>query len=242
MNAASRHFKNPLFLDIETVSSAPRYEDLDQRMQALWMRKATSLGAQTTEEQITLFKERAGIYAEFGKVIVICIGYIAREADKEVLYIKSLQGDDEKKLLLEFKALLQQFSNQPSLQLCAHNGKEFDFPYLCRRMTIHGIKLPEALNLRGKKPWEVNHLDTMEMWKFGDRKSYTSLDLLGAILAVPSSKDAMQGSEVGTYYYEKNDLKSIVTYCKKDVVALAQVFRKMTFEPLLPPEVIKYVD
>lgn len=235
-------FKNPLFLDIETVSSHASYDDLDERLQTLWCRKASSLGAKTLEEQVSLFAEKAGIFAEFGKVVVIALGYVSEENGHETLSVKALYGHDEKALLLDFKRFLNQFSKNPGLQLCAHNGKEFDFPYLCRRMTVHGISLPEVLNLKGKKPWEVNHLDTMEMWKFGDRKSYTSLDLLGAIFNIPSSKDMMQGSEVSHYYYEKKDLESIMTYCRKDVVALAQVFRKMSFLPIFEAEAIRIVD
>ena len=238
----SRQFKNPLFLDIETVPCVARYEELNDRMKELWDRKASFLGAQTKEEQAASFEEKAGIFAEFGKIIVIAIGYIAEEQGRDILYIKSLQGHDEKALLLEFKQILTQFSSYPTLQLCAHNGKEFDFPYLCRRMTVHGIPLPQTLDLQGKKPWEVNHLDTSEMWKFGDRKNYTSLDLLGAIFNISSSKDLMKGSEVSEYYYKKNDLESITTYCKKDVVALAQIFRKMTFLPLLEDNAIQFVD
>lgn len=236
-----RTFTNPLFLDIETVPCARSYEALDERRQKLWLKKAASLRAQTLEEQTGLFAERAGIFAEFGKVVVIAIGYVAEDGGREILYVKGLCGDDEKGLLMDFKRIVTQFAARSDLQLCAHNGKEFDFPYLCRRMTAHGIPLPKVLDLQGKKPWEVGHLDTMEMWKFGDRKSYTSLDLLGATLGIASSKDAMHGSEVGTYYYERQDLESIVKYCTKDVVALVQVFRKMTFLPLLPEDAIKYV-
>lgn len=238
----NRRFKNPLFLDIETVPLVPNYEALDERRQALWLRKAAYLGAERVEEQQALFAEKGGIFAEFGKVIVIGIGYIAQEGGKEVLYVKALCGDDEQALLREFKDIVSGFAPKAPLQLCAHNGKEFDFPYLCRRMTVHGIRLPDALDLQGKKPWEVGHLDTMELWKFGDRKNYTSLDLLTATLGIPSSKDAMKGSEVSTYYYEKKDLESIVEYCKKDVIALAQVFRRMTFSALIAEGQVRYVD
>ena len=238
----NRQFKNPLFLDIETVSCVATYEELNERRKALWCKKAAFMGAQTPEEQARLFAEKAGIFAEFGKIVVIAIGYVAQEEESEVLYVKGLYGDDEKALLLDFKRILTQFAQHPSLQLCAHNGKEFDFPYLCRRMTVHGIPLPDVLDLQGKKPWEVHHLDTMEMWKFGDRKNYTSLDLLGALFEIPSSKDVMHGSEVGAYYYEKKDLMSIMRYCRQDVVALAQVFRKMTFLPPLPTKQVQYID
>ena len=236
-----RQFKNPLFLDIETVPSVPNYDALTPRHQELWLKKASFLGSQTKEEQIAAFSEKAGIFAEFGKVVVISIGYLAQENGREILYVKSFGGDDEKVLLSNFQKTINQFAQHPDLQLCAHNGKEFDFPYLCRRMTVHGITLPRPLDLQGKKPWEVPHLDTMEMWKFGDRKNYTALDLLATIFDIPSSKEAMQGSQVSAYYYEKNDLNAIMKYCSKDVVVLAQVFRKMNFLPLLKENDIQYV-
>ncbi len=233
-----RRFTNPLFLDIETVSCVGAYEELSDRMKALWNKKAASFGACSPEEQASLFFERAGIFAEFGKVVAIAIGYIAQEETGETMYVKGIYNEDEKKLLNDFKQIVQQFESDPTLQLCAHNGKEFDFPYLCRRMTVHGIALPRVLDLSGKKPWEVNHLDTMELWKFGDRKSYTSLDLLGAIFGVPSSKEVMHGSEVNEYYYKKGELAKIMTYCREDVVATIQVFRKMHCMPLVAKEAI----
>ena len=237
----NRRFRNPLFLDIETVPCVGSFDDLDDRMKGLWLRKAEVLGVKDEGAQRELFGERGGIFAEFGKVVVICVGYVGEVDGGEVLYVKGLCGDDEGVLLDEFKDVLGGFSGVGDVRLCAHNGKEFDFPYLCRRMTVHGIGLPGVLDIGGKKPWEVGHLDTVELWKFGDRKSYTSLDLLGATLGVPSSKDGMKGSEVGRYYYEKGDLDSVLRYCMKDVVALAQIFRRLNFLDLIPEDAIEFV-
>ena len=234
MTIMIRNFRNPFFIDIETVSSTPHYEDLSPQMQKLWTKKAKQFGAQTPEEVAESFAARGAIFAEFGKVVVIACGWVvAGDQAQPILQVKGLASHDEAKLLQAFKDLLTHFP-QSNLQLCGHNGKEFDFPYLSRRMTIHGILLPKALDMTGKKPWEVNHIDTMELWKFGDRKSYTSLDLLATLFGIPSSKDAMEGSEVGDYYYIKKDLKAIEQYCMDDVVATVQVYRKLRNLPLLP--------
>src|SRR5882757_3779140 len=220
-------FKNILFLDIETVACTERYESLDERMKVQWARKANFFRqreeGQTDED---LFHERAGIYAEFGKIIVVAIGkYVENENGTLCLKTKYFAHDDEKTLLLEFKAMLEKADGRT--KLCAHNGKEFDFPFLSRRMLVNEISLPSLLNLSGKKAWEVPHLDTMEMWKFGDYKHYTSLDLLLALFDIPSSKSLMDGSKVNQVYYSERDLKKIAEYCVNDVVAIAQLFLKM---------------
>lgn len=229
--------KNILFLDIETVSCAGSYAALDDNLQALWDKKAASLQPDSATPASDLFFEKAAIYAEFGKVIVIGLGFVTfDEAGQPTLRTKALQGHDEKALLLAFKELLAAGFSQESLRLCAHNGKEFDFPYLCRRMVVHGIPLPPALDIAGKKPWEVSHLDTMELWKFGDRKSFTSLHLLATLFGIPSSKELMQGHEVNHHYYQNNDLDKIAAYCVQDVVVTAQLFLKMNYWPLISPD------
>lgn len=229
-------FQNPLFIDIETVSSVAKFELLPPAMQSLWLRKAERF-ATTLEAQKAAFFERGGIFAEFGKIVVIALGYVATHADKAPsLHVMGLADDDEKALLQRFKTLLMRFPAHT--QLCGHNGKEFDFPYLARRMTVCGVPLPPVLDTAGKKPWEVNHVDTMELWKFGDRKNYTSLDLLAHLLDIPSSKDDMTGAEVNAYYYERKDLPSIKRYCMKDVVTTAQLYRKLKFLPLIAPDAI----
>lgn len=236
-------FENPIFIDIETVGCAPDFAGLSPRLQQAWRKKATFLGGETTEEQEALFAKKSGIFAEFGKVVVISMGYIRRNATSTPhLHVKGLADKDEKQLLIQFKDFLSQFPRSATLQLCGHNIKEFDVPYLCRRMVIHGIPLPSVLDIAGKKPWEVNHLDTMEMWKFGDYKKYTSLDLLTTLFDIPSSKTDMDGSEVHGYYYGTGDLEKITTYCCQDVIATAQVYRKLRCLPLLPEDAIKVIE
>ena len=190
-----------------------------------------------------MFFKKAAIYAEFGKIITIGVGIITfNEKDELMLKVKGLASHDEKSLLQEFKVLLETRFSQDKLQLCAHNGKEFDFPYLCRRMIVQEIPLPYSLNIAGKKPWEVAHLDTMEMWKFGDRKNFTSLNLLATLFGLESSKELMDGSEVNYYYYVKDDLNKITTYCMQDVIVTAQVFLKINFLASLRKENIILVE
>ena len=216
-----------LFVDIETVASTYEYASLNERMKTQWSRKANFFRREEGQTDEDLYHDRAGIYAEFGKIICVAVGkYTENETGELVLKTKAYYGDDEKALLNEFKTMLEKM-DPASLKLCAHNGKEFDFPYLCRRMLINSIPLPPSLNLSGKKSWEVPHLDTMEMWKFGDYKHFTSLDLLAAIFEVPSSKSDMDGSRVNHVYHIEKDVIKIKDYCLRDVVVLAQLFLKL---------------
>jgi 3'-5' exonuclease len=226
-------FRDILFVDIETVAATSDYDSLDERIKAQWARKAGYLrrDGQATEEQI--YHDRAGIYAEFGKIICIAVGkFCDTEAGELGLRTKVYAGHDEKALLLEFKAMVEKIDSS-TLRLCAHNGKEFDYPYLCRRMLINSIPLPAALNISGKRPYEVQHLDTMELWKFGDYKHFTSLDLLAAIFQIPTSKGDMDGSQVNNVYYQTGDLDKISQYCRGDVVVLAQLFLKLRGYPVI---------
>ncbi|HMQ00751.1 MAG TPA: 3'-5' exonuclease [Cyclobacteriaceae bacterium] len=222
-----------LFLDIETVACVPDYTALDERLKVQWARKATYLKKDEAQTDADLFNERAGIYAEFGKVIVIGLARLkAKEGSKDyVLNTKAIYGHDEKEVLLEFKRWLEKSGNQ--LRLCAHNGKEFDFPYLCRRMLVNDIALPYVLDISGKKPWEITHLDTMDMWKFGDYKHYTALDLLAAIFNIPSSKTDIDGSMVNKVYHHENNLEKIAQYCINDTVVLAQLYLRMKGHALI---------
>ncbi|MEQ9424388.1 MAG: 3'-5' exonuclease [Cyclobacteriaceae bacterium] len=234
--------RNLLFLDIETVAAFKSYNELPERMQPLWDKKAGFLRNEDQLPSPELYWDRAAIYAEFGKVIVISIGvFNYKEGEAPTLRVKSLKSDNEKELLLEFRTLLQTKFDQDNLSLVAHNGKEFDFPYLCRRMLVNGLKLPEILDTSAKKPWEVSHIDTMEMWKFGDRKSFTSLDLLTAIFDIPSSKSDIDGSMVTDVYYNKNGLGRIAEYCANDVIATAQLYLKMNCLDIIPPDRIAVV-
>lgn len=226
---------NILFLDIETVAGTRTYHDLTDRMRHLWNKKAAFLNNPEELSSNELY-ERAGIYAEFGKIVTIGVGYFKKEGDTFQLRVKDISSHNEAEVLTQFKKLVEESFNQKQLRLCAHNGKEFDFPYIARRMLVNGVKLPSCLNLAGKKPWEVLHIDTMDYWKFGDYKNFTSLDLLAAILDVPTSKDDIDGSQVNEVYYEDNDLERIGHYCKKDVSVMAQVFLKLIQEEPLAPE------
>ena len=233
--------ENVLFLDIETVPAFPEYSQLSERMQKLWNKKSDRLSAyNTTPEEVVSPEKlygRAGIYAEFGRIICISVGAFL----KGELRIKSFSGHDEKVLLTEFAELLNKRYNRPQHLLCAHNGKEFDFPYMARRMLVLGIPIPQILDLSGKKPWEVSHLDTMELWKFGDYKNFTSLDLLAAIFDIPTPKDDIDGSQVAEVYYKQNDLPRIVHYCTKDVLTVAQIFRKYRGEALIEEDAVVIV-
>lgn len=231
----SPDLKDILFLDIETVACVPNYEQLNDRLKTQWARKAGFFKKEQNQTDEDLFHERAGIYAEFGKIIVIAFGkYIENEKGEMGLRLKALASDNEAKLLNDFKSILEKLD--PTTKLCAHNGKEFDFPYLSRRMLVNGIKLPSLLNLAGKKSWEVPHLDTMEMWKFGDYKHYTSLDLLAAIFNIPTSKGLMDGSMVNNVYYNDKDLSKISEYCIGDVIAIAQLYLKMKGMEIIPSQ------
>ena len=224
-----------LFLDIETVPEKSSFEELSPVKQELYGQKTKY----QRKEEFTAqeFYERAGIWAEFGKIVCISVGFFN---DDSSFRLKSFFGDNEVKILEDFKNLLNRYYNQKHHVLCAHNGKEFDFPYIARRMIINKVALPEKLNLFGKKPWEVPHLDTLEMWKFGDYKHYTSLNLLTNILGISSPKEDIDGSMVGQVYYKDKDLKRIAKYCENDTLAVAQVYLRFSnLELLTDKQIIK---
>ncbi|APG60855.1 3'-5' exonuclease [Christiangramia salexigens] len=224
------NLENILFLDIETVPEFRSYAELSEEKKLLWDEKSKYQRKEDYSPEE--FYNRAGIWSEFGKIVCISVGYFSFRNSERSFRLTSFKGD-EKKLLSDFTALLDDYFSQPEHLLCAHNGKEFDFPYIARRMLINNMKLPSKLNLFGKKPWEVPHLDTLELWKFGDYKHYTSLKLLTNVLGIPSPKDDIDGSMVREVYYEKGEADRIVTYCEKDVLAIAQVILRLRQEDLL---------
>lgn len=217
-------------LDIETVPGASSFSDLNEDWQELWSKKAGAVN--NPELNPSELYERASIYAEFGKIVCIGLGIFRMNdnGDPE-LRVKAISGHDEKELLLEFSNLLNKSFHHPESTLVAHNGKEFDFPYICRRLLINGLELPSVLDIAGKKPWEIKHLDTMELWKFGDYKNYTSLNLLARCFGIPSPKEDIDGSMVGHTYWQLNDLERINKYCKKDVVTTARILLKYMLKP-----------
>jgi len=225
--------KQLLFIDIETVSCCPDYKHLSAKQQKLWVDKINRYKNSDKNEAV-LYQERAAILAEFGKIVCIAVGFVSGKKGDYKLRVKAFYSKDEKELLLEFVALLKKsFNNIHQFYFCGHNIKEFDIPYICRRLLINGIALPDALNLSGLKPWEVNHIDTLNLWKFGDRKHYTTLNLLASILNVPTPKDDIEGKDVGRVYWKEDNLERIVKYCKKDVATVAQLMMRFKGLPLV---------
>ena len=231
-----QQIENILFVDIETVSATQTFSELPERLQGLWEKKAALLNKREAEpkDPDEMYTDRAAIFAEFGKVVCISVGYLKFVDDRPTFKAKSFFGSDERQILTDFREMLDQFMNRPGRNLCAHNGKEFDFPYLGRRYLIQGIPLPTSIaDIQMKKPWEIRLLDTMTLWKFGDFKNFTSLDLLCAGLGVPSPKDDINGSEVGRVFWEEQDPRRIALYCEKDVLATAQVLLRFSRLPLV---------
>jgi predicted PolB exonuclease-like 3'-5' exonuclease len=229
---------NILFLDIETVPETEHFSDLDSDFQELFAQKTQYQRKEDVSAEE--FYERAGIWAEFGKIICISVGYFTQKNGERQFRVTTFQGDEER-VLLDFSNLINNHFNLPQHVMCGHNVKEFDFPFIARRMLIHGIKIPDKLNLMGKKPWEVPHLDTLELWKFGDYKHFTSLKLLTKVLGVPSPKDDIDGSEVAKVFYKDKDIDRIATYCEKDVIAVAQIILKLRLQKLLTSDEILQV-
>ncbi len=243
---ASFPLNNILFLDIETVPQYPSYHELPEEWKTLWGLKAQYLIRNKEDETVETIYPKAGIYAEFGKIICISCGVIQGSESGKKMILKSFAGADEKTILYDFSEMLRKWSADEPKYLCAHNGKEFDFPYLCRRLIINELSIPQVLNITGKKPWEVNHLDTLDLWKFGDYKNYTSLNLLAHALGIPTPKDDIDGSIVWDVYWSaRNDsekvrnLERIVTYCQKDVITVARLYLRMNGEPSLNDENIE---
>ncbi|GJM28741.1 MAG: 3'-5' exonuclease [Cyclobacteriaceae bacterium] len=228
---------NILFVDIETVTGSRNYQQLDDRLKQHWDRKAGFLNNPLELSTSELYVERAGIFAEFGQIVTIAVGYLAKSTDNIWgLRVKALADSDESKVLSDFKHLLETKFEVSTLQLCAHNGREFDFPYICRRMLIQGIPVPKILDVGNMKPWEIPIIDTMNLWKFGDRKNFTSLDLLAALFNIETSKGDINGSDVTRVYHEEDGLDRIAEYCKRDIVVTVQLFLKLKSLPTIEPE------
>lgn len=237
----SNFYNNILVIDIETVSAVSDFSELPQRFREHWEYKASHIKNDEEYSAEELYFKKAAIYAEFGKIICISAGFFHHlEGSDYQLRITSFASHDEKLLLSEFRELLLKF-NPKELKLVAHNGREFDFPYICRRMLVNEITLPDCLQLNDKKPWDIKHIDTMDMWKFGDRKSYTSLDLLATLFGISSSKQGIDGSMVNETYYNKNDLPKISEYCMADVAVTARLYLRMNLLPAIKEENIVYI-
>ena len=233
--------ENVLFLDIETVPAFSTYSELPDAFKLLWDKKALQIKREEDQTPENLYG-RAGIYAEFGRIVCISAGFVFFQKKSPCFRLKSFYNKSEKDLLLEFATLLNRFGGKKGAMLCAHNGKEFDFPYIARRMLVNGVRLPALLDVAGKKPWEVSFLDTMELWKFGDYKHYTSLNLLSILFGIPTPKDDIDGSMVADVYYKTGDIERIARYCEKDVITIAQLFRRYRNEDTILAENIERAD
>lgn len=232
--------KNVIVLDIETVPQFSTFDHLTENWKELWAHKMKNLIKDNVTAADTY--ERAGIYAEFGKIICISVGAFYKDNDDMKFRLKSFYGDDEKALLMEFSDMLNKNYYKDEHTVCGHNSKEFDFPYIARRCLINGIPIPSILDNAGKKPWEVKLLDTMEMWKFGDYKNYTALKLLAALFGIPSPKDDIDGSQVGNIYWQEKNLERIKIYCQKDVITVAQLLLKFKGMELMKEENLVYTN
>lgn len=225
-----------LFIDIETVPQKAEFGELPENFRKLWDKKSSYF---REENQLASdVYERAGIYAEFGRIICISAGVIIQKNGERYYRVKSFHNNDEKKLLSDFNEMLNKFTANPTKKVCAHNGLEFDYPYIARRTLINGLSLPKILDISGAKPWEIKDrlLDTLQLWKFGDYKNYTSLDLLCAVFNIPTPKDDIDGSQVAMIYYQEGDLDRIIRYCEKDTLALTNLMLRYKGEPIIPIE------
>jgi len=248
MRQLNRDLNNILFLDIETVPEFGSFEQLSARMQQQWVKKLNnSRKARSVSEKLTYddlasnYFEKAAIFAEFGKIVCISAGFLKCIGSTiSDFRIKSFYGNDECQILQNFsKVLRTHFYDLEKHSICGHNLKEFDIPYICRRLIINKLALPPIINIGGLKPWQTPHLiDTLDHWKFGDYKNYTSLDLLTSIMGIESPKDDLDGSLVAKAYYEDNDLRSIVKYCEKDVVSVAQLYLRFRNMDLINPQLV----
>lgn len=234
--------KDVLFVDVETVPLVKDFLDLPESLKPLWIKKAQRIAKDDTLTPEDLYFERAGIYSEFGKIVCISAGFFYGDDQNRRFRCKAFFDHDEKKLLQDFAALLHKQYSGTDKYLCGHNAREFDIPYIARRMLINRIPLPEILNVPGKKPWEVNYLDTMDLWKFGDYKNYTSLALLAAVFDIPTPKDDIDGSDVGKVYWHQSDLERIAVYCNKDVVTTARLFLKFSFAGDLSDDEVEIIE
>lgn len=230
--------ENLLVIDIETVSIQPNFKALSEEWQQLWQDKVSrTLPINTSAEEF--YPQRAGVMAEFSKVVCISLGYFKKEKGIYNFRVKSLSNRDESLLLVAFLDTLNQLQiAHKHWNFTGHNIKEFDVPFLCRRLLINSLQIPQCLDLQNKKPWETNLVDTFQFWRFGDYKNFTSLKLLAASLNVPSPKDDIDGSMVGAVYWEEDDLNRIARYCQKDIVTVANIVLRFKNLPLLLDEQI----
>lgn len=231
-----------LLLDIETVPCAASYAELDSGWQSLFCDKISKTVPEDFDPAQS-YRKKAGILAEFGKIICISTAFFYEDENRQLsLKMKSISGNDEVEILRNFTDLCNKmYLHNRHFQFGGHNIKEFDIPFICRRLLINRLPLPEYLQLHDKKPWEVKMFDTLNWWKFGDNKNYVSLHLLANVLDIPTSKSDIDGSMVQDVYYRDHDLPRIVAYCQRDVVVTANVILRFRDLPLLTEDRVMVV-
>jgi len=233
--------ENLILIDIETVPQSPQFDLLDQTWKQLWEEK-TQRSLPDFTSAAEFYPQRAGVMAEFAKIVCISMGYFHKQGNQLQLRIKSFYGDDEKSVLQNFITTVNQIDTKNSKWCFAgHNIKEFDIPFICRRLLINNLPLPAYLDFQNMKPWDTNIVDTFQYWRFGDYKNYTSLKLLAAALGVPSPKDDIDGSMVAEVYWKEKNIERIATYCQKDVLTTANIILRFKNLPLLKEEEVVMV-
>jgi predicted PolB exonuclease-like 3'-5' exonuclease len=235
-----------LFLDIETVPQTEFLNELSPNLQHLWLEKMATLKTRMPEKfsetlsDDEIFMKNAGVYSEFSKIICISVGCFYIKNNEQFFRVKSFAGTDEKKLLSDFSAMVKKFMITSNNLVCGHNIKEFDIPFICRRLLINDLKIPESINAAGKKPWETSFVDTLELWRFGDYKNYTALKLLTAVFDIPTPKDDIDGSQVAEVFYKEQNISRISTYCQKDVIATARLYQRFCSLPMIADEKLEF--
>jgi len=242
------NINNILFLDIETAPQAEFLSEIPENLQKLWLEKTETLKIKMPEKfpqnlsNDEIFFKNAGVYSEFSKIICISVGGFYKKDNEQFFRVKSFAGADEKQLLSDFSALAKKFLTTKEHFVCGHNIKEFDIPFICRRLLINGLEIPQSINAAGKKPWETSFIDTLELWRFGDYKNYTSLKLLTAVFDIPTPKDDIDGSQVAEVFYKEKNLNRIAQYCQKDVVATARLFQKFNSIKMVEDEFLEIIN
>lgn len=216
-------FYNVMIVDVETVPIVPTFDQLSEPLQRHWSRKAAQWQPETPFEPSETW-ERAGIYAEFGKIICISTGILAGNEEHPILHIRSFEGPEDE-LLRNFFVFCNEL--QPE-RLAGHNIREFDIPYICRRSFIQQVPLPPLLaHMQAKKPWESPLIDTLQFWKFGEFKNFVSVDLLCTLLGIDSPKQTMSGQDVAQVYWQERNRQRIIDYCEHDVLAVAHLLLRL---------------
>jgi 3'-5' exonuclease len=232
------------FIDIETVPAQSEFRLLDPEWQSLWIGKLSKTMPENFSPDET-YQEKAGIMAEFGRIVCIGSGYFSEDKTtrKALFKVRAVAGEDEKALLTEWIGMVDKFHALfPAFRFVGHNIKEFDVPYICRRLMALGLPLPKYLQISGMKPWETNLVDTMHQWRFGDTRHYVSLNLLARVLGIPTPKDDIDGSQVQEVFYKDGDLSRIKKYCMKDVITTARVIQRFRGQPPVEEADIVVVD